>query len=65
MNDSERERWVDNDEGLHDLYADWKRRNKGGMRAFVRAHREVIDELATGVMDGSRRAHDLKYGGKA
>ena len=61
-NDNEREQWVNNDEGLYDMYKRWRRHNKGGMRGFIRANRAEIDSLITGVSDGSRRAHDLKYG---
>ena len=39
MNDSERELWVMNDEGL---YAMWQA-SRLGMRRFIRLHRTTID----------------------
>jgi len=62
MNDSDREDWVSNDEGLYDMAQQWLRRNKGGMRAFLREHREVIDEVVGQVTTGHRRPGYLKYG---
>lgn len=47
MNDNERELWVNNDEYLYRLFETWKRRNKGGMRGFLKEHRTTIDEIAT------------------
>jgi hypothetical protein len=43
MNDREREMWVLNDEVLYEHHEHWKRRNKGGMRGYLKEHREVID----------------------
>ena len=62
MNDNDRQTWIDNDEGLYDLYRRWRRRNKGGKRGFVRAHRDLIDRVADNVASGARRQHYLKYG---
>lgn len=62
LTDEEREEWVANDEGLYLMAEEWMRSNEGGVEAFVRAHRDTIDALAKGVMDGTRRQHDLVYG---
>lgn len=45
MNNRERELWVLNDEGLYNWFRVWKIRNRGGMRGFLREHREAIDDL--------------------
>lgn len=46
MNDSERELWVLNTEALYLAMLAWRRRNRGGMRGFIRAHRDEIDRIA-------------------
>lgn len=58
MNDNDRTVWVDNDEGLYDLWC------KSGlsMREFVRKNRALIDDLAEKVKTGAVRQHALKYG---
>jgi len=40
-NDSERELWVLNDEGLYN----WQRFSGKSMRKFIREHRREIDEI--------------------
>lgn len=62
INDSDREQWVANDEGLYLLARAWMRRNRGGMRGFVRQHRAEIDEVIRNVRDSRRPAHYLAYG---
>lgn len=62
MNDADRQTWVDNDEGLYDMYRRWSRRNKGEKREFIRTHRHLIDEVCGAVATGKRRQHYLKYG---
>ena len=62
MNDTERAELVDNDEGLYCMCNAWTRRNKGGVRGFVRAHRDLIDGNTEGVNSGQRRSHSLLYG---
>lgn len=62
MNDRDRENWINNDEGLYDWFNSWKRRNTGGMRGFIKEHREEIDAAIEPVVDGSKPAHHLKYG---
>jgi predicted RNA-binding protein associated with RNAse of E/G family len=59
MNDTEREQWVDNDEGLYDLM-----RSSGlSKRRFIREWRAEIDAVIAAVTDGRKPAHFLKYGG--
>jgi hypothetical protein len=58
-NDTEREQWIDNDEGLYD----WWRRSGGAKREFIRANRGEIDAAIDRVLNGDKPAHYLKYGG--
>lgn len=60
MNDEERAEWVDNDEGLYDLW----RTSRLGKRAFVRANRALIDSVAGAVASGTKPQHYLKYGAR-
>ena len=41
INDTDREGWVDNDEGLHQM----QRRSRLSMRRFVRENRDLIDSV--------------------
>jgi hypothetical protein len=60
MNDTEREDWVRNDEGL---YAWWQsERPRQSLRTFVRANRAKIDEVIEKVTSGEKRHSYLKYG---
>ena len=58
MNDTQRDQWVDNDEGLYNM---WKA-SKQSKRDFIRAHRTEIDAVINNVSGGKKRAHYLKYG---
>jgi len=58
MNDSDREEWLDNDEGLYDLW----RTSRIGKQAWIRANRELIDQVAGHVSGSTKPAHYLKYG---
>jgi hypothetical protein len=58
MNDTTRSQWVDNDEGLYDM---WKRSRKS-KRAFIKENRETIDAAIEAVTSGKKRQHHLKYG---
>jgi hypothetical protein len=60
VNDSDREEWVGNDEGLYDL----QRRSGKGMTAWIRANRALIDEVSGNVKTSRQPAHYLKYGGR-
>lgn len=59
MNDTEREQWIDNDEGLYD----WWRQSRKSKREFIRANRDEIDAAIAPVVEGDKPAHHLKYGG--
>ncbi len=58
MNNTEREQWIDNDEGLYD----WWRGSGLSKRAFIKENRAEIDECIENVTGGARRPHYLKYG---
>lgn len=65
MNDSEREEWVNNDEGLYDQLLAWQRRYpRASSASFVREHRAKIDEVVRNVRSGAQPAHYLKYGSR-
>jgi hypothetical protein len=57
INDADREAWVDNDEGLYKLW----RGQRLSKRAFVRAHRSIIDTVIRNVTKGREPAHYLAY----
>jgi hypothetical protein len=54
-NDYERTLWVQNHEPLYLECERWKRRNKGGDRAFVRQFRGEIDASIDRVLEGANR----------
>lgn len=58
MNDSERELWVNNDEGLYRMWL----ASHLSMRAFIRRHRAEIDEVMGAVGSGKRQPGYLIYG---
>jgi hypothetical protein len=58
MNDTERSQWVDNDEGLYNLW----RASRQGKRAWLRANRAMVDEAIGNVTEGRQPAHYLAYG---
>ncbi len=60
MTDTDREQWVDNDEGLYNLM----RASGLSKRAFVRANRSMIDETIKQITSGKRPAHSLAYPNK-
>lgn len=60
MNDTEREQWVANDEGLYDM----QRTSGKSMRAWIRENRDLIDEVAGKIVRSEQPAHYLKYGGR-
>lgn len=57
INDEERRQWVDNDEGLYDLWCE----SRMGLYRWVRENRAIIDEVIVNVRDGAKPAHYLKY----
>lgn len=58
MNDADRQQWVENDEGLYDMW----RRSRQPIRAWIRENRKELDRLIAPVIEGTERAHYLKYG---
>jgi hypothetical protein len=58
MNDKQREQWVDNDEGLYNL---WKASGLS-KKEFVKQNREFITNCTEKMMCGKRQSHYLVYG---
>jgi hypothetical protein len=56
-NDKEREQWVQNDEGLYDLWVASKR----GITLWIKYNRKLIDSVIDNVLNGKKPAHYLKY----
>jgi hypothetical protein len=54
LNNSERELWIQNDEGLYRWLMS-ERRLGGGVRGFIRRNREAIDKAITAVLDRKPR----------
>lgn len=59
MNNTEREQWIDNDEGLYD----WWRGSRLSKREFIKQNRAEIDEVINNVRSGRKPASYLAYGG--
>lgn len=59
LNDNDRAQWIDNDEGLYDLW----RASGLSKREFIRRNRPMLTEAITNVLDNKKPAHYLKYGG--
>lgn len=57
MNDTDREQWVDNDEGLYRMM----RESRKSKRAFVRENRAFIDDVIGNVSQNRKPAHYLAY----
>lgn len=58
MNDADRRVWVENDEGLYDLF-----RGSGlSQTQWIRENRELIDSAIDRVTSGDEPPHYLKYG---
>lgn len=57
MNNTEREQWIDNDEGLYN----WWKRSKLSKRKFIQESRAEIDEAINNVQNGKKPAHYLAY----
>jgi hypothetical protein len=59
VNNTEREQWIDNDEGLYD----WWKSSGLSKREFIKQNRAEIDAAIENVTSGSKPASYLKYGG--
>lgn len=57
INDSDREQWVSNDEGLYNM----QRRSHLPMREFIKQNRTIIDEVINNVTNSVKPAHYLMY----
>lgn len=57
MNNTEREQWIDNDEGLYN----WWRSSKLSKRKFIKENRAEIDAAINNVTSGKKPAHYLAY----
>ncbi len=51
--------WIDNDEGLYN----WWRSSRQSKRAFIAANRAELTACIERVINGSKPAHYLAYGG--
>jgi len=58
MNETERGKWVDNDEGLYR----WWKQSGLSKRAFIRKHRVEIDGVIRTITTNQKPAHYLAYG---
>jgi hypothetical protein len=56
-NDEERRQWVENDEGLYNLW----RASRQSKRLWIRENRALIDNVIRSVVEGSKPAHYLAY----
>lgn len=56
---SDIEQWIDNDEGLYN----WWRGSRQSKRAFIKENREELTACINRVLNGSKPAHYLAYGG--
>jgi hypothetical protein len=57
LNNTDREQWIDNDEGLYN----WWRSTRLSKRQFIRQNREELDRCILNVLDGHKPAHYLAY----
>jgi hypothetical protein len=57
MNDRERQMWVDNDEGLYDM---WKRSGLS-QRQFIRENRATLDSAINSVLNQEPEKKDWRY----
>ena len=57
MNNTDREQWIDNDEGLYN----WWRSSHLSKREFIRQNRQEIDQAINNVLNGNKPAHYLAY----
>jgi ribonucleotide reductase beta subunit family protein with ferritin-like domain len=65
MNNAEIRQWINNDEGLYNWFNSWKRGRHGSrsMDLFIKENRKEIVAAIKPVLDGTKPAHHLAYGG--
>lgn len=66
MNDSYRQQWVENDEGLYNLYMSYRKekrnsKEKRNIRTFIKNNRLFVTEVIGNILSGKRKAHYLAY----
>jgi len=59
MNNDDRTKWIDNDEGLYN----WWLASRLPKSEFIRQNKQEIDQVILNVLGGSKPAHYLAYGG--
>jgi hypothetical protein len=57
VNDTDREEFIDNDEGLYR----WWKGTRLPKRRFIRENRRKIDEVINNVQSGKKPSHYLEY----
>ena len=65
MNDEDREQWIDNDEGLYRWWRSSRQPNGKRMskRQFVKENRQELTEAINNMLNNTKPAHYLRYGG--
>ena len=58
MNNTEREQWIDNDEGLYN----WWKSSRMSKREFIKENRAQIDEAIENMTSNNKPQHYLAYG---
>lgn len=58
MNNTDREQWINNDEGLYR----WWKSSRLPLRKFIQENRAEIDAAISNVTEGRKPAHYLTYG---
>lgn len=58
MNNTKREQWIDNDEGLYN----WWKSSKLSKREFIKQNKAEIDAAINNVTSNKKPAHYLAYG---
>ena len=58
MNNTEREQWIDNDEGLYN----WWKSSRMSKREFIKENRAQIDEAIENMTSNKKPQHYLAYG---
>jgi len=57
LNDTDREQWIDNDEGLYN----WWRSSRLSKREFIRQNRDELTQIILNIRDDRKPAHYLAY----
>ena len=58
MNNTEREQWIDNDEGLYN----WWKSSRMSKREFIKENRAQIDEVIENMISNKKPQHYMTYG---